>query len=200
MAFVTPESSLQDTASSGARDGGQGLTSGADDTRLAWLAAALRRDGAGEHHGLLAVRFALLNVACGALLVVAYMHGLVDMVIAADKTGLSVGIFAVFVVVWVVLVVYPAVTRVEYPAFTMVDFDDVIEIQEVVAKPPALYVTVDAGLWKRMDAEKRLDLVRMVGQKLSAAGYMGANFTNGEGRTVAQWMKKTGASLTPDPA
>lgn len=96
MTYLASKPSLKNPAPAG--DGIHDPTPGADDKRLAWLAAALRRDGAGEHHGLLAVRFALLNVACGALLVVAYMQGLVDMVVAADKTGLSIGIFAVFVV------------------------------------------------------------------------------------------------------
>lgn len=70
----------------------------ADDKRLAWLAAALRREPASEHRSRMLFRFALLNIACGAILAAGYVNGLVDMVIEADKTGLSIGIFAIFVV------------------------------------------------------------------------------------------------------
>ncbi len=98
MTYLASKPSLEHPAPAGNHGGILDAATGRDAKRLAWLAAALRRDGAGEHHGLLVVRFALLNLACGALLVVAYVHGFVDMVVAADQTGLSIGIFAVFVV------------------------------------------------------------------------------------------------------
>ena len=98
MAKSATKPSMKQLAPAVARDDVELPAGSADDERLTWLAAALRRDGAGEHHGLLVVRFALLNLACGSLLAVAFLHGLVDKVIAADKTGISIGIFAVFVV------------------------------------------------------------------------------------------------------
>jgi hypothetical protein len=47
---------------------------------------------------LLMLRFVLLNLAAFALLGVAYVHGFVDMVVAADRTYLSVVIGLVFLV------------------------------------------------------------------------------------------------------
>lgn len=45
---------------------------------------------------LLALRFALFNVAAFALLAAAWSQGWVDTILAADDTGLSLGIFLVF--------------------------------------------------------------------------------------------------------
>lgn len=49
-----------------------------------------------KYHHLLLFRFALINMVGFALLGVAYNHGLIDLVIEADKTYLSVLITAVF--------------------------------------------------------------------------------------------------------
>lgn len=45
---------------------------------------------------LLALRFSLFNIVAAAFLAAAYVHGYIDMVIAADQTRLSVVIFLVF--------------------------------------------------------------------------------------------------------
>ncbi len=48
------------------------------------------------HKHYLVYWFALFNIVAGAFLAVAYVHGFIDMVLAADRTQLSVAIFAVF--------------------------------------------------------------------------------------------------------
>jgi len=63
---------------------------------VAWLLAKARRHSRDPHRYLLVLRFALLNVAGFALLGAAYVQGLVDRVIVADPTYLSVLIFLVF--------------------------------------------------------------------------------------------------------
>lgn len=45
---------------------------------------------------LLVYRFALFNIVAAAFLGIGYVHGFVDMVLAADRTLISVAIFAVF--------------------------------------------------------------------------------------------------------
>ncbi len=50
-----------------------------------------------SHKHLLLYRFALFNIVAAAFLGVAYVHGFVHMVLAADRTLISVAIFAVFV-------------------------------------------------------------------------------------------------------
>jgi hypothetical protein len=49
-----------------------------------------------SHRHLLVYRFALFNIVASMFLGVAYVHGFVDMVLAADRTQISVAIFAVF--------------------------------------------------------------------------------------------------------
>ncbi|MCZ6577252.1 MAG: MotA/TolQ/ExbB proton channel family protein [Acidiferrobacterales bacterium] len=65
--------------------------------RLAQLLAKARSRSRDPYQYLLVLRFALLNLVGFALLGAAYIQGLVDMAIAADRTYLSVVIFFVFV-------------------------------------------------------------------------------------------------------
>ncbi len=66
--------------------------------RLAWLMAQIRPDADRPYHYLLLLRFVLVNLLAFALLGMAFAQGLVDKVLAADQTKLSVLIFAVFAV------------------------------------------------------------------------------------------------------
>lgn len=61
------------------------------------MPAGLGYDPERERH-LLALRFALLNLTGFALLAVAWLQGWLDGMIAGDRTGLSLGIFCVFLV------------------------------------------------------------------------------------------------------
>ncbi len=58
--------------------------------------AALRETLAAARSHLLALRFALFNVATFAMLGAAWAQGWIDAVLTADDTGLSLGIFLVF--------------------------------------------------------------------------------------------------------
>lgn len=75
--------------------GTQGLSVGLGRLLFALIAALRKRDADPQQHQLI-LRFALLNLAGFGLLGGAWVHGLVDMVIEADKTYLSVLIFLVF--------------------------------------------------------------------------------------------------------
>lgn len=63
---------------------------------IARLFAAYADREVGRHEYLLLLRFAVANLVGISLLGVAYVQGLVDMVIAADTTNISVAIFFVF--------------------------------------------------------------------------------------------------------
>ena len=63
---------------------------------LAWLAAKTGLQQEKPYHYLLVLRFVLLNMVGFALLGAAYVQGLIDTVIASDRTHLSVLIFIVF--------------------------------------------------------------------------------------------------------
>ena len=63
----------------------------------AWLsgrAAAVLSD---PRRHLLVLRFALINLVAFGFLGAAYVHGFIHMVVTADRTGLSIAIFAVFI-------------------------------------------------------------------------------------------------------
>ncbi len=70
------------------------VVAGAAEDRVA--PKAPHRGAPAAYPYLLVLRFAVLNLAAFALLAAAYLQGWVNMVIEADGTGLSVGIFAVF--------------------------------------------------------------------------------------------------------
>ena len=63
---------------------------------LAWLTAKTRAVRKKPYHYLLVLRFTLINMMGFAFLAAAYLHGLVDMVLVADRTYLSALIFVVF--------------------------------------------------------------------------------------------------------
>ena len=71
---------------------------GEDDTkqRFAWLLARTQASAVKPHHYLLVLRFALVNLLGFAVLAAAAVHGLIERVLSADRTFLSLGIFLVF--------------------------------------------------------------------------------------------------------
>ncbi len=73
-----------------------GETTAPTSRRLWALFERMRNREHDPYRHLLMLRFVLLNLAAFALLGVAYVHGFVDMVIAADRTYLSVVIGLVF--------------------------------------------------------------------------------------------------------
>ncbi len=74
-----------------------GASSDAEDAQqLAWLTAQTRAARERPYHYLLVLRFTLINMMGFAFLATAYLHGLVDMVLIADQTYISVLIFVVF--------------------------------------------------------------------------------------------------------
>ena len=64
--------------------------------QLAWLTAKSGQAGGTPYHYLLLLRFVLINMLGFALLAAAQIQGLLEMVLAADRTYLSVLIFFVF--------------------------------------------------------------------------------------------------------
>jgi len=79
-------------------NGGGGAAAGSTAEHLAWLASAARKGAPDRFRFLLLARFALINVIAFGLLAAAWLHGLVELVIVSDSTGLSVAIAAVFLV------------------------------------------------------------------------------------------------------
>ena len=79
--------------------GDQGAAAPGDqgaEAQLAWLTAKSGQAGETPYHYLLLLRFVLINMLGFALLAAAQIQGLIAMVLAADRTYLSVLIFFVF--------------------------------------------------------------------------------------------------------
>ena len=72
------------------------LASEATTDHLAWLAEAAKKDEPDRLKYLLLMRFALLNLTGFGVLGIAYLHGLIELVLVSDQTHLSVTIFVVF--------------------------------------------------------------------------------------------------------
>ena len=70
--------------------------SGSAQEHLAWLVQQTQGKSRDDRSALLMMRFALLNLFGGALVGLAWHHGLIAMALAADSTGLSYIIGAVF--------------------------------------------------------------------------------------------------------
>ncbi len=85
---------------SGAPGEADGVAAAAGDQgaeeQLAWLTAKWGQAGETPYHYMLLLRFVLINMLGFALLAAAQVQGLVEMVLAADRTYLSVLIFFVF--------------------------------------------------------------------------------------------------------
>ncbi len=95
MAFTTTTANL-DGAICGPEDA-LGATSGrSGEEQLAWLTERADRAREVSYRYLLTLRFALINLIGFALLGAAHVQGLLEMVLAADQTYLSVLIFLVF--------------------------------------------------------------------------------------------------------
>lgn len=71
-------------------------TDAAANDHLAWLVAQAREPGPDRFRFLLLARYSLINLIGFGLLAVAHIHGLTNLVIVSDRTGLSVAIAAVF--------------------------------------------------------------------------------------------------------
>jgi hypothetical protein len=79
--------------------------------------------------------------------------------------------------------------------FALADFRDVGAITHVVARPPSLFVTVDADAWARMSPSDRRNAIESIGAKVAPAGYAGVHVTDASGRVVGSWLKGTGARV-----
>ncbi len=65
--------------------------------RPAWLGGRATAALSDPMRHILVLRFALLNLVTFGFLAVAYVNGYIHMIIEADRTGLSIAIFAVFI-------------------------------------------------------------------------------------------------------
>ncbi len=95
MAFTTSTANLG-SATGGPEDSFATKSDQSGAEQLAWLTARADQAREASYRYLLTLRFVLINLVGFALLGVAYVQGLIEMVLIADQTYLSVLIFMVF--------------------------------------------------------------------------------------------------------
>ena len=122
----------------------------------------------------------------------------VRVVSGSEETGSSLKplmvLLGVLVMLWAALIL-PRLTAEPLPVLKLRDVTPRAEIRHVVARPPSLFVQLDARMWQALSREGRLALVDDVGRTAASAGYHGVNFTVEDGRTAAQWLKERGSEL-----
>ena len=103
-------------------------------------------------------------------------------------------IFGVCVVGWITfLLTRPQ--RVEHPILTSSDLIGVRALDSVTARPPSLFVQMDADIWRRMKIEDRRQALEKMGSVAAQAGYSGVFAHTPEGAAVGQWLRKSGIQL-----
>lgn len=83
----------------------------------------------------------------------------------------------------------------ELPILAVTDFQTHGPVQEVLARPPSVYVRVDGAAWDRLGVEERQAALDGLSGVVEGAGYNGMHLTTMDGRTVGQWLKNTGSRL-----
>jgi hypothetical protein len=86
------------------------------------------------------------------------------------------------------------------PALGSEHFAHLGAVRSVAARPPSLYLVLDAQAWDRMTAEARGALVEEVGRIASRAGYLGAHLRTSEGTAAAEWLRERGGRLIEVPS
>lgn len=112
-----------------------------------------------------------------------------------SRTEALVAALAVTAVIWLTCIVLPGRARSAPRLLTATDFPGTPGLAAVEARPPSLYVTVEAAIWSGLSAEERLQLVQSLATVLMTSDYRGLWLRTVEGRPVGQWLRQTGAKL-----
>lgn len=112
-----------------------------------------------------------------------------------SRTELLVASLAVIAAIWLGFVKLPDYFASTSPVLTANDFPRTDGFLNVEARPPSLYVTVDAQVWNSLAVEERRHLVGTISSALLASGYTGVLLSTAEGHPLAQWLALSGITL-----
>jgi hypothetical protein len=112
-----------------------------------------------------------------------------------SRTDLLIYALLLALAVWLGAIKLPQVSRHEPVILGLADFPGDAIFVRADAKPPSLYLEVDAKAWSGIDAEAKMTMVEAVGDVLEANGYSGALLRTAKNRPLAQWIAGRGASL-----
>ena len=91
--------------------------------------------------------------------------------------------------------ILPKLTAPEPHILQTAEFTDVPGIVSTVAKPPTVYITVEAGLWTDMTRHEQKKMIAEIGEVAADQGYIGADIRDDGGVVIGRWLKERGASL-----
>ncbi len=109
--------------------------------------------------------------------------------------GLALVLVAAAAVLLVVNVFMP---HHDLVVLTLKDFRDLPTVTAVTAKPPSLYITIDAAAWASLSPDRRERLVREIGSRAQRVHYNGAVLQTPERRIVGQWFANGKVTVQPD--
>jgi hypothetical protein len=102
-----------------------------------------------------------------------------------------------FGAVALVVQLIPALNPPEIKILSVNDFTHVPMVLSVDARPPSLFVRVDGPHWRRVTKERRLEIIRDVGQVVAKADYNGARFRDDNGDLVGEFIRGVGSYEFP---
>jgi hypothetical protein len=112
-----------------------------------------------------------------------------------SRTEILVALLAVTATIWLGFVKLPDYFATRSRVLSADDFPRADGFLNVEARPPSLYVTVDAQVWNGLAVEERRHLVGTISSALLANDYTGVLLRTAEGRPVAQWLALSGIAL-----
>ena len=92
-------------------------------------------------------------------------------------------------------VIIPIFRTHEPPALTLTELGGIRAVQSVEARPPSLYVTMDAHDWNAMSSAERREVLQQMADIADAVDYFGIHVRTSDGAPVGEWLKKTGVRL-----
>lgn len=111
------------------------------------------------------------------------------------RTPILLTLVGIALVVWMLSATLPQLASHEQKELSRADFISSAPIVELVARPPSLYVTLDAKTWASYDAAHKRRLVEDMGSVLLTNGYWGLLLRTPDGRPVARWLVNGGSRL-----
>lgn len=112
----------------------------------------------------------------------------------SDRTKPLVLVLGLLLVIWAVFIL-PRLTREKLPELLAQDVPQLPAVQQVVSRPPSMFVTVDRKLWDELPRAERRLFVDKLGKTASKAEYTGVHVKADDGSTVAQWLRDTGVTV-----
>ena len=112
---------------------------------------------------------------------------------------LLMGVLLLSIAGWVVTFVLTRTSYVPPPVLTADQFRHVESFRGVTARPPSLYVMLDAEGWTRMSPQRRREVLDEIGGIAARAGYVGVHARTTDSVPVGQWLKARGVRLFAPP-